>query len=301
MNVVSLFGGIEVGYIACKEVNLKIDNYYSSEICPNAIKVTKDNHPEVKHIGSVTEVDFTKLPIVDLLVGGSPCQSFSFAGKMKGMSTKNNIEILSLEHYLELKQQGFEFEGQSYLFWEYVRALRELKPKYFLLENVMMNAKWKQVISKELGVEPITINSAKLSIQNRKRLYWTNWKVDIDIKDRGILLRDNFCKEYDENLVLKGKGLNKLNRARNRAMSVYSDKCPTLMKSQDKLPTDAIVFEHDGIFRYPTRRECEMMQSLPENYTKAVNYRVATGLLGNSWNKDTIVHILSSINSTKNN
>lgn len=105
---------------------------------------------------------------------------------------------------------------------------------------------------------------------------------------------DKFDEVYDESLVLKGKGLNKLSRSRNRAISVYSDKCPTLMKSQDKLPTDAIVFEQDGVYRYPTRRECELMQNLPENYTKAVSYRIATGLLGNAWNKDTVKHILKS-------
>ena len=295
MNVLSLFGGIEVGYIASKEVGFKIDNYFSSEICPNAIKVVKNNHSEVQHIGSVIDIDFTRLPKIDLLIGGSPCQSFSFAGKMNGMSTKDNIEILSLEHYLELKAKGFEFEGQSYLFWEYIRALRETNATYFMLENVMMNDKWKKVISKELGVEPIVINADKFSIQNRKRLFWTNWKVDEYIEDRGILLRDNFDKVFDESLILKEKGLNKLDRPRNRAISVYSDKCPTIMKSQDKLPTDAIVFEQDGIYRYPTRRECELMQNLPENYTKAVNYRVATGLIGNSWNKDTIVHIFKGL------
>lgn len=296
MNVLSLFGGIEVGYVACKELELDIENYYSSEICPNAIKVVKDNHSKVKHIGSVTEINMSKLPKIDLLVGGSPCQSFSFSGKRNGMTTKSNIEVLSLEHYLELKLNNFQFEGQSYLFWEFVRVLREGNIKHFMLENVMMNEKWKKIISNALGVEPFILNADKFSIQNRKRLFWTNWAVDTNVEDKGIMLRDNFDKIYDESLVLKGKGLNKLDRPRNRAISVYSDKCPTIMKSQDKLPTDAIVFEQEGVYRYPTRRECELMQNLPENYTKAVNYRLATGLIGNSWNKDTIVHILKSGN-----
>jgi len=276
MNVLSLFGGIEVGYVACKELGFEIDNYFSSEICPNAIAVTKDNHKEVKHLGDCTQIRCAELPKIDLLLAGFPCQTVSLANK-------GGQDINS---------------GKSALVFELYRIYKELKvlnPNLkFLIENVKMSKQNQDVVSDLFGVEHITINSSKFSIQNRKRLYWTNIEVDLNIEDKGILLSDNFDKEYDESLVLKGKGLNKLNRERNRAISVYSDKCPTLMKSQDKLPTDAIVFEQDGIYRYPTRRECELMQNLSENYTKAVNYRVATGLLGNAWNKDTVKHILKN-------
>ena len=111
---------------------------------------------------------------IDLCIGGSPCQSFSFAGKRKGMSTKCETEILTLEHYLELKNEGYEFEGQSYLFWEFMRLLNEVKPKYFLLENVIMGERWEKVLSKAIGVNPIEINSALVSAQHRRRLYWTH-------------------------------------------------------------------------------------------------------------------------------
>jgi site-specific DNA-cytosine methylase len=145
---------------------------------------------------------------------GSPCQSFSFAGKRKGMSTKCETEILTLEHYLELKAEGYEFEGQSYLFWEYMRLLNEVKPKYFLLENVMMGEKWEKILSKAIGVKPIEINSALVSAQNRRRLYWTNIGMqpmglfgDLESiipqpKDKGILLKDILESEVDAKYYL---------------------------------------------------------------------------------------------------
>lgn len=125
------------------------------------------------------------------------CQSFSFSGKMKGMSTKDNIEIITLEQYLDLKEKGYEFEGQSYLFWEFVRILKEVKPKYFLLENVMMKEHWEKVISETLGVEPLKdkngkkgLNSNLVSAQNRKRLYWTNIPNITPPEDKGITWGD---------------------------------------------------------------------------------------------------------------
>jgi DNA (cytosine-5)-methyltransferase 1 len=109
----------------------------------HAIKVTQNNYPNTIQLGSVVNINSKDLPKIDLLIGGSPCQSFSFAGKRKGMVTKEDIQVLSLDHYLQLKSNNFEFEGQSYLFWEYVRLLKEVKPKYFLLENVIMTKDWK--------------------------------------------------------------------------------------------------------------------------------------------------------------
>ena len=132
MNVLSLFDGASCGHQALDRIGMKADNYYASEIDKYAIQVTMANYPNTIQLGSVVDVDVSKLEKIDLLIGGSPCQSFSFAGKRKGMSTKDSVEILTLEHYLELKSQNFEFEGQSYLFWEYMRVLTESTPKYFL-------------------------------------------------------------------------------------------------------------------------------------------------------------------------
>jgi DNA (cytosine-5)-methyltransferase 3A len=217
MNVLSLFDGMSCGQQALDRLGVKVNNYFASEIDKYAIQVTMANYPNTKQLGSVVNVDGYSLPKIDLLLGGSPCQSFSFAGKRKGMSTKCETEILTLEHYLELKAEGYEFEGQSYLFWEYMRLLNECKPTYFLLENVEMGEKWEKVLSKAIGVNGIHINSALVSAQNRRRIYWTNIGMqpsglfgDLESiieqpKDRGILLKDILQSEVDEKYFLSEK------------------------------------------------------------------------------------------------
>ncbi len=221
MNVLSLFDGMSCGQQALERAGIKVDNYYASEIDKHAIQITQKNYPNTVQLGSVVNVDVHTLGKIDLLIGGSPCQSFSFAGKRKGMSTKDEVEILSMDQYLELKEQNFEFEGQSYLFWEYMRILtdlRKINPDVkFLLENVMMGEKWEKVLSKAIGVNPIEINSALVSAQNRKRLYWTNIgmkpaglfgdleSVIVQPKDKCILLKDILESEVDEKYFLSDK------------------------------------------------------------------------------------------------
>ncbi len=223
MNVLSLFDGMSCGQIALERAGIKVDNYFASEIDKYAIIVAKSNFPNINHIGSVIDVDVKKLPKIDLLIGGSPCQSFSFAGTRKGMTTKCTTKILTLDDYLFWKEQNFEFEGQSYLFWEYIRILKdliELNPNIkFLLENVMMEEEWKKLISKTIGVNPISINSALLSAQNRERLYWTNIgmvkgglfgdlvSIIQQPKDKGLLLKDILEKEVDVKYFLSEKAL----------------------------------------------------------------------------------------------
>jgi len=216
--VLSLFDGMSCGRIALEKQGIKVDTYYASEIDKYAQIVSEKNYPDIIRLGDVRNVDVSKLKPISLLIGGSPCQSFSFAGKRKGMSTKSEVEILTLEHYLELKAQNFEFEGQSYLFWEYMRILKDIQ-KYnpnvkFLLENVMMGSKWQKVLTQAIGINPICINSALVSAQNRERLYWTNIGAESDglfgdlkcmipqPKDRGILLRDVLEQEVDEKYYL---------------------------------------------------------------------------------------------------
>ena len=223
MNVLSLFDGMSCGQQALERSGVQVDNYFASEIDKYAIKVTQANYPKTNQLGSVIDVDGYSLPKIDLILGGSPCQSFSFAGKRKGMSTKDEQEILTLEHYLELKSEGFEFEGQSYLFWEYMRLLKEVKPKYFLLENVMMGDKWEKILSKAIGVNPIEINSSLVSAQNRRRLYWTNigmipgglfgdlQSIIQQPKDKGILLKDVIEEEVDDKYYLSDKMINYFN------------------------------------------------------------------------------------------
>ena len=224
INVLSLFDGMSCGQQALDRIGVSVQNYFASEIDKYAIQVTMANYPNTIQLGSVTEVDGYKLPKIDLLIGGSPCQSFSFAGKRKGMATKCETEILTLEHYLELKAESYEFEGQSYLFWEFMRLLNEVKPKYFLLENVEMGEKWEKVLSKAIGVNGIHINSALVSAQNRKRIYWTNigmvpgglfgYPVSIiqQPKDKGILLKDILESEVYDKYFLSDKMLKVINK-----------------------------------------------------------------------------------------
>lgn len=228
INVLSLFDGMSCGQQALERLGIEVENYYASEIDKYAIKVTQANYPNTIQLGSVVNVDGYKLPKIDLLIGGSPCQSFSFAGKRKGMSTKDEQEILTLEHYLQLKAEQYEFEGQSYLFWEFMRLLNECKPKYFLLENVEMGEKWEKVLSKAIGVNGIHINSALVSAQNRKRIYWTNIGMipsglfgDLESiiqqpKDKGILLKDILESEVDEKYFLSQKMIEGFERHKER-------------------------------------------------------------------------------------
>jgi DNA (cytosine-5)-methyltransferase 3A len=222
MNVLSLFDGISCGRLALQRSNVQITNYYASEINKHAINVSKYNFPEIIHVGSVINLDISKLPKIDLLIGGSPCQSFSLIGKRNGMTTKENIKVTNLNQYLELKKQNFKFEGESYLFWEYVRIYEELKPKYFLLENVIMSKEWENVISETLNVKPIMINSSLVSAQNRKRLYWTNIGSYINQifnnyetiiqqpKDKLIYLKDILQKNVDDKYFIENEKVKKL-------------------------------------------------------------------------------------------
>lgn len=185
IRVWSLFDGMSCASIVLKELNIDVECFISSEIDSHAIKVEKQNFPDMIQVGSVTDISVPELVekygVPDFLCGGSPCQSFSFSGKMNGMSTTQGEEICTLNRYLELKSQGFEFEGQSYLFWEYMRILTELR-KYnpnilFFLENVKMLDKWERCLSHAIGVRGVHINSALVSAQQRKRIYWSNIKV----------------------------------------------------------------------------------------------------------------------------
>lgn len=210
MNVLGLFDGMSGGQIALTELDIPIDKYYASEIDKYAMQFTIQNFPDTIQVGDVRELDINKLDKIDLLIGGSPCQSLSMAGKRKGLSTKEGIEIFDLEMYLELKENGFEFEGQSYLFWEYIRIYNDLlergdNPKFFL-ENVEMGKKWESVFNDILGRKGIHINSALVSAQNRRRIYWTDIHDDIpQPEDRDILLRDILEEEVDEKYFLSDK------------------------------------------------------------------------------------------------
>ena len=244
MNVLSLFDGMSCGQIALKELGVSVRKYYASEIDKFAITQTQHNFPDTIQLGNVINVDVSELDKIDLLIGGSPCQSFSFAGKRKGMSTKCNEEIYTLERYIELKNEGFEFEGQSFLFWEYMRILNDIRKRNpdvkFLLENVEMGNKWERVLSESIRVFGVHINSALVSAQNRKRIYWTNIKtkevglfgeLHSDIpqpEDRGILLRDILENEVNEKYYISQAVVDRMNRKAYSHPKINPDKTGAL-------------------------------------------------------------------------
>ena len=184
MNVLSLFDGMSCGQQALQRAGIKVDNYFASEIDKYAIQVAQKNFPNTIELGNVNRIDTKDLlewcgklksKGIELLMGGSPCQGFSFAGG----------------------QLAFD-DSRSKLFFEFVRIKEELQPKYFLLENVKMKQEFQDVITKYMGVEPIEINSSLFSAQNRRRLYWTNIPVDMDIKDKGLVLKDILQTDHNE-------------------------------------------------------------------------------------------------------
>ena len=297
LNILSLFDGMSCGQQALERAGIEVDNYFASEIDKYAIQVTMANYPDTKQLGSVVNVNGSDLPKIDLLIGGSPCQSFSFAGKRKGMATKCETEILTLNHYLELKSDGYEFEGQSYLFWEFMRLLNECKPKYFLLENVEMGEKWEKVLSKAICVNGIHINSSLVSAQNRKRIYWTNIGMQpgglfgdlVSIiekpKDKGILLKDVLENEVDDKYYLSEKLLNHFNNKSSYSNFKFDFK-PTdgekkgacLTDSMGKMPItqDYIKIDSQG--------------NVKNNQDKASSLSVGGHGHGNHSDMDLIVH-----------
>ena len=293
MNVLSLFDGISCGRIALERAGIKVDNYFASEIDKYAIQVAKHNYPNIQHIGDVTQVKGSDLPQIDLLIGGSPCQSFSFAGKMKGMSTKDEQKILSLEHYLDLKEKGFEFEGQSYLFWDYIRLLKETKSKYFLLENVIMKKEWEDVITEALGVKPIEITSAKFVPQARRRLYWTNIpnviqpiQAEYDVLD--FIDGDGFPTSCGIDRVFKRKQIfNTLTATYWKG--IRGSGRPTVSIREGFLDDDR------EAHRMLTPTECERLQTVPIGYTDCVAKTNRYKMLGNGWTVDVIAYIFKGL------
>lgn len=244
MIVLSLFDGMSCGQIALRDMGIIPEVYYASEIDKFAIAQTQLNFPETIQLGSVTELDATKLGHIDLLIGGSPCQSFSFAGKRVGMATTDKEEIYTLDRYLELKRGGFQFEGQSYLFWEYMRILNEVRQTnpdvLFLLENVEMGKKWEKVLSDAIGIQGVHINSALVSAQTRKRIYWTNIRTrmqdmfgtpvsDIPLpKDRNIYLKDILLDEVDKKYYVSDAVLERMKRTNYSKLAINPEKTGTL-------------------------------------------------------------------------
>lgn len=308
MNVLSLFDGMSCGQIALTELGVFPANYFASEVDKHAIKQTQLNFPGTKQLGSVTELDGFSLPRINLLMGGSPCQSFSFAGKRVGMVTTDNVEITDLEQYIDLKNNGFAFEGQSYLFWEYVRVLTEIRltnpDVKFLLENVKMAKNWEKVITGVLGVEPILINSSLVSAQNRKRLYWTNIEGVTVPEDKGILLGDILEDDVPEKYYLSERALSGIKAhaaAQKEKGNGYGAQFP-LYKANTLCARDYKDGRNNLIspdlserLRRLTPTECARLQTVPEWYTWECSDTQQYKMCGNGWTVKVIEHILTNL------
>jgi site-specific DNA-cytosine methylase len=283
MNVLSLFDGLSCGQIALNRAGIKYENYFASEIDKYAIQVTQHNYPNTKQIGSVVDVKAEDLPKIDLLIGGSPCQGFSFAGK----------------------QLNFEDE-RSKLFFEFVRLLKECKPKYFLLENVEMKKEYQDIITEQLGVEPIKINSSLVSAQNRPRIYWTNIVDKLEIEDKGILLKDIIDYSSDYTFISAEKTINRKHTKNylqydinGKGHGSQDQRAYYLNGKHGCLDTGASgkakILLEDGTVRKATRIECERLQTVPDNFTIAVTESQAKSMLGNGWTVSVIVEFFKNI------
>ena len=303
MNVLSLFDGMSCGQIALERCGYNVANYFASEIDKYAIKVTMANYPKTRQVGDVCFINPCNFPKIDLILVGSPCQGFSFAGK------------------------GLNFsDPRSALFFEFVRILSEVKiynpDVKFLLENVVMKKKYQDVISDILGVQPIMINSALVSAQNRRRLYWTNIEGIEQPKDRGINLIDILDDTDKSNpSAIRGRYINKatiVGRRINeegyredynkkipitqclevRKTNTNKSNCITTVQ-KDNVLTNLPYGRHIDVYgrnlpyRYYSLKELCRLQTVPDNYFKLISENQAKKMLGNGWTVDVIAHILS--------
>lgn len=292
MKVLSLFDGMSCGQVALGQAGIPVEEYYASEIDKHAIKVTQSNYPETVQVGDVTKISAKDLPKIDLVIGGSPCQGFSFAGK----------------------QLNFD-DPRSALFFEFVRILNEIRGKNpdvkFLLENVRMKKEFQDVISEHLGVFPIMINSNLVSAQNRVRYYWTNINGVQLPEDRGIYLKD--VLDDGENKIGARRGRYKGEKTvqmleerkdnkSNTLTTVQKDNIVIRKKSKcvraggrgsyDRHEWDSIDSAHT---RKLTILECERLQTLPDNYTAHTSATQRFKMLGNGWTVDVIAHIFRNL------
>ncbi len=304
LRVLSLFDGMSCGQLALQRLGIEVDTYYASEIDKYAIQVTQANFPETIQVGDITQLNPKDFKDIDLILAGSPCQGFSFAGK----------------------QLAFD-DPRSALFFEFIRILKEVKPKYFLLENVRMKQQFQDVITEQVSacypdhkgndlfdskIEPILINSASLSAQSRQRLYWTNIPNVKQPEDLGIVLKDILEDEVEKH-YLAGKNLIENYQGGNQLNPNYKSQANTIHDKNKK--SGAICAGTHGYangyvetkpikvgmnienlsWRKLTPLEVERLQTVPDNYTNHVSNTQRYKMLGNSFTVEVIAHILNNM------
>ena len=278
MNILSLFDGISALQLSLNNIGIKYDTYYASEIDKNCIKITNKNYPCTIQLGDVKLLSYENIDDVFILGGGSPCVDLSIAGR--GYERTN---------------KGLLGERSS-LFFNYLDALYSTNPKYFLFENVSsMKDEDKTIITRELGVEPVRINSSKFSAQLRDRLYWTNINIDIDKLNEinsSLVIQDILLETYDDRYLVSEKA-----KAGKIKSKVSSRKPRDINKKSRALIThgDVVCVIQDGIWRNLTPIEYERLQTFPDNYTAGVANTHRYKSLGNSWTIKVIDYILSGI------
>ena len=298
MNVLSLFDGMSCGRVALQRAGIKVDKYYASEIDKHAIKVATKNWPGNINIGDVKSIDYGSLPSIDLVIAGSPCQGFSLAGK--GLNF---------------------FDPRSFLFFEFVKAIENLKPKFFFLENVNMKKVYLDIITEIIGVNPIKINSNLVSAQNRVRYYWTNIPGACIPDDKNIKLNDILEDLPDCPIGYKVREKSKCLRVGGRFSPIggkheWDSPFQRISKKGKEKPCiDKSACLTDGansggnhsdmdIIHTPkaTRRysitECERLQTLPDKYTQVdgVSATQCYKMLGNGWTVDVVSHLFKGLN-----
>lgn len=289
MNIFSAFDGMSCGRLALDRANIEVTSYIASEIDSFCIKVASNNYPDNINVGDITKIKGCELPEIDIMLGGSPCQGLSIGNK--------NRRLLN--------------DPRSKLFYDFVRLLDEKSPKYFILENVLMDDASESEFSRLTGVQPIMINSALVSGHRRERLYWTNIPNVNQPEDKGILFKD-LLEEAPVGFELSNKLLGRYRKIHNddgtrlvigtTAMEgkigqrdrVYgiNNKIPTLTATDYKQPKQVLI---NGVPRKITPLECERLQTVPDNYTDCVSNTQRYKMLGNGWTVDVIAHILNAI------
>lgn len=266
------------GQIALKNLNIPVTKYFACEIDKFAAKVSSANFPQTIHLGDVTKVDFKSIGCIDLLIGGSPCQGFSIAGK----------------------QLNFD-DPRSKLFFEFVRAKEELNPKHFLLENVVMKKEYQKIISEYVGCEPIEINSSLVTGQNRKRLYWTNIPFD-QIQDNETCPVKQIGLPEGYFFATVGTSKNRVIRRTRKAGCLTATMYKGARAAGRPLISSIEGVHFDdakGMIRMPTPEECEVLQTVPIGYTSHVSNTQRYKMLGNGWTVKVIEHIFKYFKDEK--